>query len=89
MKAHKQLGSTPLSKFIDCGNTQGFPSADTYEVQLLVRTQLEGQADGTTVVATMVEAVGRPMMVAGEYTRCSSKGALEDRIADALKRLGS
>jgi hypothetical protein len=89
MKVHKQLGATPLSKYLDCGNTQGFPSADTYEVQLLVRTQLEAQTDGTTIVATMVEAVGRPMMVAGEYTRCTSKGILEDRIADALKRLGS
>jgi hypothetical protein len=85
MKVHKQLGKTPLSRYVDCGNTQGFPSADSYDVQLLVRTQLEAQADGNTVVATVVEAVGRPMTVAGEFTRCSSKGILEDRIADALK----
>jgi hypothetical protein len=89
MKVHKQLGRTALSKLIDCGNTQGFPSADTYEVQMLVRTQLEAQADGSTVVSTVVEAVGRPMIVAGEYTRCSSSGALEDRIADALRGLKS
>jgi len=89
MKVHKQLGKATLSKLIDCGNTQGFPSADTYDVQMLVRTQLEAQGEGSTLVSTVVEAVGRPMTVAGEFTRCSSTGALEDRIADALKGLKS
>src|SRR5258708_6566884 len=38
MKIRRRLGNTALSKYINCGNTQGSPSADTYEILLSVLT---------------------------------------------------
>jgi hypothetical protein len=84
-KAHKQLGRTPLSRYIDCGQAQSFPSADTYDVHLSVLTQLQPTEAGTTTVVTLVQAAARPMTYGGDYARCSSKGSLEARIADAVK----
>jgi hypothetical protein len=83
MKLHRTLGKTLLTKIIDCGSTQGFPSADSYEIQFSVFTQLSSEANGTKV-STMVNAVGRPMAFAGEYVKCSTKGALEATISDAV-----
>jgi hypothetical protein len=85
MKLHRQLGNTLLTKIIDCGSTQGFPSADSYEIQFSVFTQLTSGENGTTSVATMITAVGRPMAFAGEYVKCSTKGTLEGTIADAAR----
>lgn len=85
MKVHKQLGKTSLVKFLDCGSGQGFPSAETYDIQMSVRTHVEPSADGGASVSTLVEAAGRPMAFAGEYVRCSTKGELESRIVDGVK----
>ena len=81
----RRLGKTSLTQYIDCGQTQGFASAETYEIYLGVMTQLHpGPDPGTTVMATSVDAAGRPMTFQGGYTRCSSKGELEKRIAERM-----
>ena len=84
MKLHRTLGKTLLTKIIDCGSTQGFPSADSYEIQFSIFTQVTSGENGTTKLSTSVTAVGRPMAFAGEYVKCSTKGALEATIADAV-----
>jgi hypothetical protein len=69
-----------LSRYIDCGRTQGFDSADTYDVHLSVLTQVTpGKSNGATI-ATVVEAAARPAQFKGDYTRCESKGEIESRI---------
>ena len=90
LKVRKKLGNRSLSELMDCGNAQGYPSADTYDIQLSIRTQVEARADGGTTMGTIVQAVGRPVAFSGEYVKCLSKGTLEVTIQDALKaRLGS
>ena len=83
-KIRQRLGRTPLSRFIDCGNTQIGPNADSYEVFLTVTTQLTAAGTGSKL-STTVEAVARPLAFNQTYSRCASKGVLETRIADALK----
>lgn len=85
-KAHKRLRNVALSKLIDCGSTQGFPSADEYDVNLSVLTQVEAAKAGSTSVATKVDAAARPMAFPGAYTKCSTKGLLETSIVEAVKR---
>ena len=81
LKIHGRLGSVPLSRYLDCGQTQGFPSAETYDVHLSVLTQVSpGKEPNTSSIATMVEAAARPMQFKGEYALCQTKGELETRI---------
>ena len=89
LKIHGRLGAVPLSRYIDCGQTQGFPSAETYDVHLSVLTQVSpGKEPNTSSIATMVEAAARPMQFKGEYALCQTKGELETRIPRiALLRL--
>ena len=85
MKLHRQLGKTPLTRVIDCGSTQGFPSAEAYEIQFSIFTQARKGDGGMTALTTTIQAVGRPMAFAGEYVKCSTKGTLETMIADGVK----
>lgn len=85
-KAHKRLGKVALSKMIDCGSTQGFPSADEYDVHLSVLSQVEPDKAGPTSIATRVEAAARPMAFPGAYAKCSTKGTLEAAIVNAVTR---
>ena len=84
MKAYKTLGKTSLAQYLDCGNTQGFPSAETYEIQLSVLTQVSADGNGSTM-ATILEAAGRPLSISGGYTKCTSTGALENRLAELVQ----
>jgi hypothetical protein len=84
----RRLGSVPLVRLIDCGTTQGGPSAETYDIHMAVSSQVHA-GDAGTIISTTVEPMGKPAAFSGEYIRCSSTGVLESRIADAVKaRLG-
>ena len=85
MKLRRRLGEVGLSKYIDCGNTQGAPSAETYEIRMSVFTQAQAATPTSTSVLTTVEARGRPITMSGEYSICSSTGLLERRIAELVK----
>jgi hypothetical protein len=80
----RRLKSTPLSRFIDCGSTQLGPSADDYDVRLSVLTQLRA-VEGKTAVTTTLVAAARPANYAQDYSSCSSRGALEKLIIDAVQ----
>jgi hypothetical protein len=84
LRLRRRLGETSLSKYINCGNTQGGQSADSYEIQLTIQTVLQAADAGTQVLST-VSADGRPITLAGEYTHCTSTGILERRVAEIVK----
>jgi hypothetical protein len=46
MRVRRRLGNIAMSKYINCGNTQGGPSADTYEIVLSVVTRAEAAEPG-------------------------------------------
>jgi hypothetical protein len=81
LRLRRRLGEVPLSRYINCGNTQGGQSADSYEIQLSVQTMLQAADEGTTRVLSTVTAQGRPITLSGEYTRCTSTGNLERAVA--------
>ncbi|AHG89286.1 hypothetical protein J421_1749 [Gemmatirosa kalamazoonensis] len=84
-KIRNRLGKTALSRYVECGNTQMGPSADSYEVYLSVTTHLKPADAGNTSVESTVEATARPVQFAQAPSRCTSKGELETRIATQLR----
>jgi hypothetical protein len=84
-KVSKRLGAVALSKYLDCGKTQGFPSADTYEVSMAVFTQLDADKSGATTVSTRVDASARPMQFNSTPTKCVSTELLENTILGVIK----
>jgi hypothetical protein len=84
LAVRRRLKSTPLSRFIDCGSTQLGPNADDYDVRLTLLTEVRA-VDGGSTVTTTLEAVARPVNYAQEYSACSSRGVLEQRIIDVVQ----
>lgn len=86
-KLRRKLGGVSLTRYLDCGQAQGFRSAETYEINLAVITRLRPLGATQTSAATTVQASARPVNFAGEYSSCSSTGELEKRVADVLSRI--
>ena len=86
LKLRRQLGSTSLSRYIDCGTTQIGENADSYDIFLTITAHVdEDPTTGLSVMRTTFEALARPIAFSQDYSRCSSKGELEKRLADAVK----
>jgi len=83
LKIRQKLAGVSLSKYIDCGEAQIGPSADSYDIFLNVTTTLSAAGAGETEVATMVEAAAKPL-IGQDYLRCTSKGTLENMISSML-----
>ena len=84
-KTRSRLGKAPLSRYLDCGNTQIGPNADSYDVFLSVITTVSPEGAGGSTLVTIVDAQSRPATYNQAYSRCSSKGGIEIRIADLVK----
>ena len=83
-KVRRRLGDVPLSRYLDCGSTQGAPSAESYEIVLSVTTGLQAGTSDSTRVSITVSAMGRPVFLSAEYVRCGSTGGLEKRFFETL-----
>ncbi|HEY4306910.1 MAG TPA: hypothetical protein VGM82_20735 [Gemmatimonadaceae bacterium] len=89
LKIRQRLGSVALSKYIDCGQAQIGPSADSYDVFLTVMTTVTAPSGAETEIATIVESAAKPLTFAQDYSRCTSKGTIENAIsAIVAARLG-
>jgi hypothetical protein len=82
---HRKLGKARLSEYINCGNSQGGPSADTYEVNFSVTTRLSPSSSTGTVVTTVVNAAGKPASLSGDYIPCGTTGGLETRLVRLME----
>ena len=82
-KLRRRLKDVALSRYLDCGTTQIGPNSETYEIFLMIKTQLQPVTGGTRAV-TSLEASGKPIAVAGNYVNCSSTGRLEARIGELI-----
>jgi hypothetical protein len=80
-RIYRQFLGRPLSRFIDCGTTIVGPSADSYNVLLSVKTQVDSVSPSTSILRTWVEATGSS---AGGGVRCASSGALEHMIEEQV-----
>lgn len=84
LRVRRRLGDVAISKYLNCGNVQGGPSADSYEIQLSVTTTAVPAEQGTTNIWTLVDAQGRPVTIASEYMRCTSTGLIETRLVELV-----
>ncbi len=84
-KIRVKLGPTPLSRYLDCGQTQIGPNADSYEVLFTVKSMVTATTNGSQL-STVVDAAARPISFRQNYSSCSTTGLLESRIADGVKK---
>lgn len=89
LRVRGRLGRTPLSRYLICGaDATGLPHADSYQVTMTVLSQVTpGASDSSgSRLATRVVGSARAMTVSGNEISCSSTGALERAVAEAVAR---
>jgi hypothetical protein len=75
-----------LSRYLDCGGaTQIGPNADSYSINLQFLVEVRPADEGSALVTTL-QAVGKPVNYAQDYSPCSSKGNLEDRVSELVSK---
>ncbi len=82
--ARHRLKNVPLSRYVDCGNTQMGPAADDYDVRITLLVDVQPAEGSAAMVTTTMEAVAKPANYAQDYSRCSSRGSLEDKLFGVL-----
>lgn len=87
LKVRQRLGKAPLSRYLDCGQTQIGPNADSYDVVLTLLVHLQPNGVGSTTLLSTVEATAKPIAYAQSASACSSKGALESRLTTLIQTL--
>lgn len=85
-KLRRQMGGVLLSRYFNCGETQIGPNADSYDMYLVANVHLTPASDGTTTIETSMDASARPISFSQAFTRCTTKGELEKRIVDGVKK---
>ncbi|MDQ8164492.1 MAG: hypothetical protein P3A28_01870 [Gemmatimonadota bacterium] len=87
LKIRQRLGKVLLSRYIDCGQTQIGPNADSYEVYLILAVQVRAAGPSSSSLSTTFEANARPIAFSQGYSRCTTNGALEAKLLGAVKAL--
>jgi hypothetical protein len=76
----RRFAGSPISNFLDCGCRAGLQNADSYNVVVLVVTELQPAPENATHLRTYVEASARAQGGTDPTVRCGSKQVLEQRI---------
>jgi len=85
-KVRRRLGGVGLVKYLDCGNKDGTPNAETYDVVLNIVSAVGGATPGRSTVSTRVDAIAsHPVFGSSNQLVCTTTGELEKRIAAAVK----
>lgn len=82
----RRLLGEPLSRFLECGSGLMGPFADTYRIDMLIRSGIEPAEGGGAQVGTYVEARGRnPEGTSNTAVACTSTQRLERMIAERVR----
>jgi len=85
-KIRQKMGTERLSTYFECGTTQVGPNADSYELYVTIYANLEPLKSDTarTRMTVTVTASAKPLQFAQDYSRCTSKTALERKMLDVV-----
>ena len=82
----RRLGDAPLSRYLECGTGLKGPFADSYRIEMLIRSAIVSAEESGVQVVTYVEAMARnPEGTSNTAVACSSTQRLEREIAERVR----
>jgi hypothetical protein len=86
-KVRRRIGRLPMQQILDCGNAQGIPNAETYDIMMSISSTLTTNPKGGLNLVTRIDATGKsPNFSRESSVTCHSAGALEKEIADIVRK---
>lgn len=90
-KVRRRIGDIPMQQILDCGNAQGIPNAEMYDILMTISSFVAPNPKGGLTLITRIDATGRsPTFARENAVACHSSGTLEKDIAERVrKKLGT
>jgi hypothetical protein len=85
LKARRRIGKTRIGEYLNCGNGEGGPSAEIYDINLSMVSKLQPNSVGGTTITTTVDGVAKPASFSGDYVKCATTGELEKRLVKLVE----
>jgi hypothetical protein len=86
-KVRRRIGRLPMQQILDCGNAQGIPNAETYDIMMSISSTLTTNPKGGLNLITRIDATGKsPNFSRDASVACHSSGALEKEIAELVRK---
>jgi hypothetical protein len=86
-KVRRRVGDIPMQQILDCGNAQGIPNAETYDIVMTISSYLAPNPKGGLNLITRIDATGRsPNFARENAVACHSSGTLEKDIAERVRK---
>lgn len=84
--ARRRVGTVPMQKIVDCGNKQGIPNAESFEITMAISSYLVENPAGGRDLVTRIEASGvSPYFSGSARVNCPSLGELERVIGQMVR----
>lgn len=84
----RRLGGEAMSRYLDCGRGFSGNNADFYKITLAISAWVEPATGAPERIQVAIAASGRdPAGSRSYYSQCTSRGALEKRIAGRVQAL--
>jgi hypothetical protein len=88
LKVRHQVAGIPMQNVVDCGEKLGSLNAETWDIDMNLLSYIRADPNGGSQVLTRIQAEGnRPEGTNSRQTVCSTTGALEKKIGDAVAQL--
>jgi hypothetical protein len=84
-RTRRRVGPVPMYRALNCGGESGMPNAETYDVTMDIASSVTAEPGGKARLSTLLQASARRPSGGSGDVRCSSQGALEERIATMVK----
>jgi hypothetical protein len=86
-KTRRRVGKMPMQKILECGNSQGMPNAETFEIIMSISSYLVTNPTAGTNLVTHIEASGKSPYFSSEGNiNCPSQGELERLIGEMVQQ---
>jgi hypothetical protein len=86
-KVRRRIGPLLMQQILDCGNAQGIPNAETYDILMAINSNLVPNPKGGLNLITRIDATGKsPNFSRENAVVCHSSGALEKHIAELVRK---
>jgi hypothetical protein len=86
-KVRRRIGPLPMQQILDCGNSQGIPNAETYDILMAINSTMVPNPKGGVNLVTRIDATGRsPNFSRENPVVCHSSGTLEKHIAELVRK---
>lgn len=84
-RTRRRVGPVPMYRALNCGGESGMPNAETYDITMDIASSVTAGPDGKARLSTLLQASARRPSGGSGDIRCTSQGALEERIATMVK----